>query len=242
MVAELGSPPTAAAALRVLHNAFVLRLTDVLTPEEVTDLRATLGDAPFKDGRLTAGVTARKVKSNLQADNADAEVRRVAGIVRAAFERSDVFRLYARPARWSNVIFSRYGVGNEYGLHVDDPLMTGEDGRRFRTDLSFTLFLSDPDTYDGGELLVEGRQGSRQVKLPAGGVVVYPSGNLHRVAPVTAGERLACVGWLQSFIRSDEQRELLFDLGRVRSTLAESDAGLLVDKTVSNLMRMWADT
>ena len=150
--------------------------------------------------------------------------------------------MIARPARWSNLIFSRYEPGHAYGTHVDDPMMTGDDGRRFRTDLSFTLFLSDPTTYSGGELVVEGRPTSSRAKLPAGGLLLYPSGDPHRVEPVTSGQRLACVGWVQSFVRRADQREVLFDLSRVKAAVDDPEVLLLTDKTLSNLMRMWAES
>ena len=217
----------------------MLTIVDVLSAEEAARICSGLAQAPFHDGRRTAGPAARKVKSNVQADGSDERVRALAATVREALQRSEVFRLYARPARWSKLLFSRYAPGDAYGLHVDDATMAAEDGGRLRTDLSFTLFLSEPDTYEGGELLLDGVDGEREVKLPPGGVVVYPTGALHRVRPVTAGERLACVGWVQSLVRREDERELLFDLGRVRASLPEGEARLLLDKSIGNLLRLW---
>ena len=217
----------------------MLTLIEVLGPEDVARVRDGLAEAPFRDGRRTAGSAARKVKSNLQADGSDERVRALADFVRQALERSEVLRLYARPARWSKLLFSRYAPGDAYGLHVDDATMAAEDGGRLRTDLSFTLFLSDPESYDGGALVVDGLDGEREVKLPAGGVVLYPTGALHRVEPVTRGQRLACVGWIQSLIRREDERELLFDLGRVRASLPDGEARLLLDKSIGNLLRLW---
>ena len=217
----------------------MLTLVDVLTGEEAARIREGLADAPFRDGKLTAGPVARKVKSNAQADGSDERVRALSRESRAALERSEVFRLYARPARWSNLLFSRYGPGDAYGLHADDATMAAEDGGRLRTDLSFTVFLSEPEAYEGGALIVDGLDGEREVKLPAGGVVIYPTGALHRVAPVTAGERLACVGWVQSLVRRGDERELLFDLGRVRASLPDGEARLLLDKSIGALLRLW---
>ncbi len=222
-----------------MQGGAMLTLVDVLGPEDVARVREGLAEAPFRDGKRTAGAAARKVKSNLQADSADERVRALAEFVRQALERSEVLRLYARPARWSKLLFSRYGRGDAYGLHVDDATMAAEDGGRLRTDLSFTVFLSDPESYDGGALVIDGIDGEREVKLPAGGVVLYPTGALHRVEPVTRGERLACVGWLQSLIRREDERELLFDLGRVRASLPEGEARLLLDKSIGNLLRLW---
>ena len=217
----------------------MLTLIDVLTAEEAARMRRALEDTPFRDGKLTAGETARKVKSNLQADGSDARVQALAWEARGALERSEVFRLYVRPARWSKLLFSRYRPGDAYGLHVDDATMAADDGGRLRTDLSFTLFLSEPESYEGGALVVDGLDGEREVKLPAGGVVLYPTGALHRVQPVTAGERLACVGWIQSLVRREDERELLFDLGRVRAGLPDGEARLLLDKSIGALLRLW---
>ncbi len=219
----------------------MLQVQGALDPSQLERARAVLATAPFVDGKVTAGATARKVKSNQQAQSADERVQALAGSIREILEANSLFRSYVRPAKLSGLLFSRYGPGHEYGMHVDDPVMRAGDGSRFRTDLSFTLFLADPESYEGGELLVENRAGARQVKLRAGGLVVYPSGALHRVNPVTRGERLACVGWVQSLIRREDQRETLFDLGRARASLPEGDVRLLVDKVASNLMRMWAD-
>ena len=217
----------------------MLTLIDVLAADEAERIRSALAEAPFRDGKLTAGPAARKVKSNLQADGGDAQVQALSGTVREALRRSEVFRLYARPARWSKLLFSRYRPGDAYGLHADDATMAADDGGRMRTDLSFTLFLSTPESYEGGALVVEGLDGEREVKLPPGGLVVYPTGKLHQVQPVTAGERLACVGWLQSLVRREDERELLFDLGRVRASLPDGEARLLLDKSIGALLRLW---
>ena len=214
----------------------MLTIADVLTAEDVARVREGLAAAPFVSGRKTAGSQARKVKQNLQADGADAKVQALSKFVRQALERHPVFSLYARPARWSGVMFSRYQGGDEYGFHVDDPVMAG-----LRTDLSFTLFLADPETYEGGALLIDSLDGEREVKLSAGSAVLYPTGALHRVTPVTSGERLAAVGWIQSLIRRADEREILFDLGRTRASLPESDARLLLDKAIGNLVRLWGE-
>jgi PKHD-type hydroxylase len=214
----------------------MLTIADVLTAEDVARVREGLGVAPFGDGRRTAGAAAKKVKANAQADGGDPRVQALVKFVRAALERHPVFSLYARPARWSPVMFNRYLGGDAYGFHVDDPVM-GE----MRTDLSFTLFLSDPGAYEGGALIVDGLDGEREVKLPAGSAVLYPTGALHRVTPVTSGERLAAVGWIQSLIRRADERELLFDLSRVRASLADNEARLTLDKAIGNLVRLWGE-
>jgi PKHD-type hydroxylase len=219
----------------------MLTIDQVLAPEDVARVRERLAAVRFIDGRKTAGSTARKVKANTQADGADPEVVALSRFVRNALERCGVLAAYARPVRWSRLLFSRYRPGDAYGLHVDDAAMLADDGGRMRTDLSFTLFLSDPETYDGGALLVDGLDGEREAKPSAGSLVLYETGALHRVTPVTAGERLACVGWLHSAVRRGEERELLFDLARVRAALAEGDARLLLDKSIGGLLRMWGE-
>lgn len=218
----------------------MLTLAAVLEPEDIARIRDALTDAPWRDGRRTAGPAARKVKSNAQADSDNPRIAALAKFVRDALERNEVFTAYARPARWSTLMFNRYGPGETYGTHMDDALM-GPEGGKIRTDLSFTLFLSEPDTYEGGELVVEGVEGERAVKLPAGGLVLYSTGALHRVTPVASGERLACVGWIQSFIRRADEREVLFDLARVRAALPEGEARLLLDKASGNLLRLWGE-
>lgn len=218
----------------------MLTIAEVLNAEDVARVREGLAAAPFVSGKKTAGVEAKKVKQNLQADGSDAKVQALSKFVRQALERHPVFSLYARPARWSGVMFSRYHGGDEYGFHVDDPTM-GDGAGRFRTDLSFTLFLADPETYEGGALLVDSLDGEREIKLAAGSAVLYPTGALHRVTPVTSGERLAAVGWIQSLIRRADEREILFDLGRTRASLPEGEARLLLDKAIGNLVRLWGE-
>ena len=219
----------------------MLTIADVLPAEDVERVRERLAALRFVDGRATAGPTARKVKANTQVDASDPGTAPLARFVRQALDRCGVLAAYARPVRWSRLLFSRYGPGDAYGLHVDDAAMTAEDGGRMRTDLSFTLFLSDPTTYDGGALRLDGLDGEREAKPAAGSLLLYATGVLHQVAPVTAGERLACVGWIQSAVRRDDQRELLFDLERVRAALADGETRLLLDKSVGGLLRMWAE-
>jgi PKHD-type hydroxylase len=219
----------------------VLTLSDVLSAEDAARVRTSLAKAPFRDGKATAGATARKVKANEQASPDDEGVQALARFVRQALERHPVFMAYARPVRWSNLMFSRYSPGQAYGLHTDDATMTAEDGGRLRTDLSFTLFLSEPETYEGGALLIEGLDGAREIKPEAGGLVLYPTGELHRVTPVETGERIACVGWVQSLVRGSDRRGILFDLERVRWATPEGESRLLIDKAVGNLIREWGE-
>lgn len=215
----------------------MLTIAQVLSAEDVVRIREGLDAARFISGKKTAGSSARKVKENAQADGSDPKVQALGKFVREALTRHPVFSSYARAAKWSGVMFSRYVGGDAYGFHVDDPVM-GD----IRTDLSFTVFLAEPEAYEGGALLIDGLDGEREVKLPAGSAVLYPTGALHRVTPVTSGERLAAVGWVQSLIRRADQREVLFDLSRTRASLPDSEPRLVLDKAIGNLMRMWAES
>lgn len=216
-------------------------LPDVLSPSEVLALQAGLAAAPFRDGRATAGEAAEKVKNNEQARGDDAGVIALAATVRRALQAHPVVRMLVRPTRWSNLMFSRYGPGQQYGLHADNADMIDEEGWWLRTDFSFTLFLSDPGTYEGGALLICDLSGEREFRPGAGSVVLYETGHLHRVTPVTGGVRLACVGWMQSAVRRADQREALFDLEQVRAGADSDEAALLLDKTIGNLLRMWSE-
>lgn len=216
-------------------------LADVLSAQEVLALRQGLAAAPFRDGRATAGAAALKVKHNEQARGDDPGVIALARTVRLALERQPAIRTLVRPVRWSNLMFSRYGPGQQYGTHADNAGMADEAGWPLRTDFSVTLFLSDPDTYEGGGLVVSDLGGEREFRPAAGSAVIYPTGHLHRVAPVVRGERLACVGWMQSLVRRPDQREVLFDLERLREGLGAGGDTLLVDKTIGALIRMWGE-
>jgi PKHD-type hydroxylase len=202
-------------------------------------LRAAAADMDFQDGRATAGRFAAQVKANHQASEG-AELEAVRAQVGKALAANGLFQTAVRPRALTPLILSRYRRGETYGLHVDDALMRG-----VRTDVSFTLFLSDPDTYEGGELMIEDTMETRAIKLNAGDLFLYPSTSLHRVTPVTAGERLAIVGWATSWIRDAGQREILFDLERTLQHLhdreGKSEAFDLLAKSRSNLLRLWAD-
>ena len=212
---------------------------NVLTAEEVGTVVAALKRARFVDGRLTAGFAARAVKNNRQAAGSDRSLETIRKLIAARLLDNEIFRLAVRPKALSALLFSRYEQSMHYGSHVDDALIDG-----MRTDVSFTLFLSDADAYDGGELVIESAAGEETFKLAAGSLVAYPATTLHRVAAVTRGVRLAAAGWARSFVRDAAQRELLFDLDTARRQLfaregksAEFD---LIAKSFANLMRMWA--
>ncbi|WP_411286961.1 Fe2+-dependent dioxygenase [Phenylobacterium sp.] len=216
-------------------------LTDVLSREEVLAIRDGLAAAPFHDGLATAGAAAGRVKDNQQARGDDPAVIALARRVRLALEAHPIMRSFARPVRWSRLMFSRYGPEQQYGLHADNAAMYAQGGWPLRTDFSFTLFLSDPDTYEGGALSVRDLSGDREFRPDAGSAVLYPTGHLHRVTPVVRGVRLACVGWMQSLVRGADQREILYDLDQIRNGMPAQDSALLLDKTIGNLLRMWGE-
>lgn len=220
----------------------LLSIANILNQQELTLIRQLLADQPFNDGRATAGWAAKLVKNNEQMANTPQNAQLQQVIVQA-LGANPVFSVAASPKRFLPIMFSRYGVGMSYGDHVDNALM-GEEPQ-LRSDLSFTLFLNEPSDYDGGELVVESTSGTQSVKLPAGSVVLYPSGFLHRVHPVKRGTRLVAVGWLQSLVRRADQREVLFELETLRRQLFASGGKTphfdTLSKNVANLWRMWAE-
>jgi PKHD-type hydroxylase len=215
-------------------------ISDILNTPEVADSRQILDEVEFVDGRATAGWHARLVKNNLQAGGRTPDVQQLKETISAKILANPVFKLAVRPKLLTPLILSRYDPGMEYGSHVDDALMHG-----VRTDVSFTLFLSDPETYEGGALVIETVAGEDDVKLPAGSMVAYPSTSLHRVEPVTSGTRLAAVGWARSYVRDPARREMLFDLDTARQSLFKREGKTaefdLLSKTSANLLRMWAE-
>jgi len=222
----------------------ILCIGDVLAGDALERVRGELEQVEFRDGRETAGWHARTVKRNTQASGRDRRVARLRDEVGAVLEGHALFSMAARPHRITPVLFSRYETGMEYGAHVDDAVMNAPQGR-IRTDISFTLFLSDPESYDGGELVTDTTAGEQSYKLPAGSLVLYPSSTLHRVNPVTRGRRLAAVGWVQSQVRDPAQREILFDLDTTRRRLFDEQGKTetfdVISKSLANLTRMWAE-
>jgi PKHD-type hydroxylase len=220
-----------------------LILQEVLAAEDLERVRTELLALVWSSGKRTAGSAARGVKENLQADGADPRVKELERFVVDALRRHPLFEIAARPQRLSRLLFSRYEPGMTYGAHTDDALMGAGDDK-LRTDLAFTLFLADRESYAGGELVVETALGEQSIGLDAGDAILYPAGSIHHVAPVTRGARLAAVGWIQSYVADAAQRETLFDLSVVRGRLAQAgvarDELLRLDKSISNLLRMWA--
>ena len=221
----------------------MLVIKNVLDAETLRSLRALIDEAKFVDGKTTAGYRAKRVKKNEQLAREDSKAKSAKRRVLERLRVHPEFKAAALPRRTQMPMISRYGPGMEYGRHSDDALMGTEP--KYRTDLSVTVFLNEPEDYKGGELIVSTALGEQRVKLPAGCAFLYASGNLHRVTPVEAGERLAAVTWVQSYIRDHGQRELLFDLHKVCQRLSREAADWLETdlafKTYSNLLRRWSE-
>ena len=197
----------------------MFHLPQILSTAELSELRDLAVRAPWLDGRITAGASAAQQKRNQQVDETTDDGRAIAARVMKALQRNALFAAAAFPWRVSQPLMNRYAPGMEYGPHVDNSLMGGNEP--LRTDMSGTLFLSDPSDYDGGELIVESSAGRQAVKLPAGDLFLYPSTRVHYVAPVTRGARLGAVFWIQSLVRDHEQRTLLFEISQVLSVLQQ---------------------
>lgn len=221
----------------------LIEIPELLNSAQLAKIHESLAQARFVDGRLTAGMAASKVKNNEELAQEPELLQRLYRIVMASVGHSEVFRSAVLPAKVADFIFARYQPGMRYGDHVDDPIMG--QGPRFRSDVSMTIFLNPPETYDGGELVIRTPFGDQQVKLPAGHAVVYPSASVHRVAEVSRGERLVALTWIQSFVRDAARRELLYELDQSRQQLLrsdpETDVTKNVDRSYVNLLRMWAD-
>ena len=226
----------------------MLHVPGVLTATELSELRALIDAAPWEDGNATSGAQSALAKNNLQLPEASDVARKAGAKVREALTRNPLFMSAALPHTVYPPLFNRYGEGHGFGDHVDNALRFQRDqGVRIRTDLSATLFLTEPDDYDGGELVVEGAFGAQDVKLNAGDLVLYPGSSLHHVTPVTRGARVSAFFWIQSMVRSDADRTVLFDLDQsIREHAAEHGLGhpLTVRLTgvYHNLIRRFADT
>lgn len=225
-----------------------LHLKQILTPEEVRTARALLGeDAPWVDGRATAGAQAVERKNNEQLAQDSEACRRLQALVLAALQRDPLLLSAALPRKICNPLFNRYAGGsNHYGDHVDNAIVHSRNPEQWvRTDLSCTLFLSGPEEYDGGELVVREAQGERRFKLPAGDLLLYPGDTLHQVTPVTRGARLASFFWIESMVRDPDRRRLLFDMDMALvplRRLGDEPALVQLAGTYHCLLRMWADT
>jgi len=222
----------------------LLHIPNVLTREETVEIREALERADWTDGRETVGAQGAQVKRNEQLPEASPLRLQLGSKILAALARNSLYFSACLPLRTLPPRFNRYRGGGQYGFHVDGSVMVlGEE--HIRSDISCTLFLSEIDDYDGGELVVSDTYGEHEIKLPAGDAIVYPSSSLHRVTPVTRGTRLASFFWVQSMVRDDSQRRTLFELDTsietLRRTNANADAVLQLTNIYHNLLRRWAE-
>jgi PKHD-type hydroxylase len=222
----------------------LLTIPNLLNAAQLAKMHAIIADGEFLDGKLSAGYAAARVKRNEELGQEPERIQRLIRILMASLGHHETFRFGVLPHRVADPIFARYRPGMAYGDHVDDPIM-GSGGPRFRSDVSMTVFLNEPADYDGGELVIRTSFGEQRVKLPAGDAVVYPSSSLHQVAEVTRGERLVALTWIQSYVRDPARRELLYELNLAREhllrTAPAAEHTALVDRSYSNLVRMWGE-
>lgn len=223
----------------------LLAIPDVLTREQVAHARARLEAAEWVDGRITAGAQSAQAKNNLQVPEDAPAARELQQVILRALGTNERFVSAALPLRVFPPLFNRYDTGHGFGAHVDNAIRFAA-GQRFRTDVSCTLFLTDPADYDGGELIIEDTYGEQEVKLAAGALVVYPGTSLHRVRPITRGSRWSSFFWAQSMVADDGRRALLHGLDasviEARGKLGDRDATVLrLTATYHNLLRQWAD-
>jgi PKHD-type hydroxylase len=224
----------------------LLQIPSILTKEQVRDARAVLDAAEWVDGRVTAGHQSARAKDNAQIPESHPAARQIGEVIVAALARSPLFRSAALPLHVFPPLFNRYSGGQSFGSHVDNAVrQVGGSAHQLRTDLSATLFLSEPDEYDGGELVIEDTFGVQSVKLEAGNMILYPASSLHHVRPVTRGTRVSSFFWIQSMVRDDGERTLLFDLDlaiqRLGADSPDHPSTLQLTGVYHNLLRRWAD-
>ena len=224
----------------------MLHVPGVLSPEQVREARAALDAADWVDGRETVGEQGAKVKQNRQLPEFSPVGRELGKTILAALSKNLLFFSAALPLRFVPPLFNRYAGGENYGLHIDGAVRTVPVSNvQLRTDLSCTLFLCEPDDYDGGELEVVDTYGTHEVKLPAGDLILYPSSSLHRVHPVTRGERICSFFWLQSMVRDDQRRSMLFELDQsiqqLRARVGDCEEAVALTGHYHNLLRMWSE-
>ncbi|MGQ4650652.1 Fe2+-dependent dioxygenase [Lyngbya aestuarii] len=221
----------------------ILAIDNVLTPEELKLVLDSLDQADFVDGKTTAGWHAKLVKNNTQLQGKATYAQDLRELIKTALKRNALFQVALQPKIVHSILFSRYETGMSYGRHVDNALMSKQEF--LRSDVSFTLFLSSPSSYEGGELVIEGAADEHTYKLEVGSMIVYPSSTLHCVETVTEGVRLVAVGWVQSLVRDPHEREILFDLDTARRSIFAKEGKTtefdLLSKCHANLLRKWAE-
>ena len=221
----------------------IFSIPNVLTLQEVDKITKSLAEGEFVDGKLTAGWHAKLVKNNQPLKSQTTLGKQLTEQIKSALHRNSLFQTAVRPRAIHSVLLSRYDVDMAYDRHVDNAVMN--NSRMWRTDVSFTLFLSSPKDYEGGELVIESADDEKAYKLESGCALFYPSTSLHRVNPVKKGTRLVAVGWVQSLIRDQGDREILFDLETARRVIFTRDGKTaefdLISKSIANLIRKWAD-
>jgi len=222
----------------------LITISNVLDADHLTLLRGLIPALTWKDGADTAGHVAKRVKHNQQADLSSGSGQKIEQVLRGAVTENAVLNAAAIPRHFSKLLLSKTETGGGYGLHIDNPFMQIADGS-LRTDMSFTLFLSSPEDYEGGELVIEHAGQTQELKAAAGDLILYPSTSLHKVATVTSGTRLVCVGWIESRIRDAADRETLFDLSNLQADLQPRLAGqsaemLVLSKLIANLKRRFS--
>jgi PKHD-type hydroxylase len=219
------------------------RIQGVLDQRQLQTVQRLISEGQFNDGSVSAGMAARRVKHNEELSLDGARLSELNNLVMGSLVKHPTYQSAAMPLRIATPFYARYTAGMSYGEHVDDPIMG--QGDIYRTDVSVTIFLNNPDEYQGGELVVQTAFGEQQVKLPAGDAVLYPSASVHRVAEVTEGERLVAVSWIQSLVRAPDKRALLHELNQARETLLherpDADETRQVNHSYINLVRMWSE-
>ncbi|MDQ7075551.1 MAG: Fe2+-dependent dioxygenase [Gammaproteobacteria bacterium] len=222
----------------------LIEIPNVLTPMQLKQIQDKLAHATFIDGKLSAGSAAQRQKNNEELPPNSQLQQELNALVMNNLLRHPIFQSAVLPHRVGSPFYVRYSTGMHYGEHLDDPIM-GPMGQQYRSDVSTSLFLNEPDDYQGGELVIKTQFGQQKIKLAAGSAIVYSSTSRHHVAKVTAGERLAAVTWSQSLIRDPDKRQLLYELSLARDSLLrsapESQESQYVDSSYMNLMRMWSE-
>ena len=221
----------------------LLTLPSVIDPSQLQLIQQAVQHAPFVDGKSSAGKAASQVKNNQEIDQNSEMGKQLAQVIIGNLSHNEAFKNAALPHRIATPFIAKYTTGMTYGFHIDDPVMGQE--QRFRCDVACTIFLNNPDDYEGGELCIRTSFGEQKIKLPAGDAVVYPASSLHQVAEITRGERIVAVTWIQSLVRDPAKRELLYELGLAREKLLnekpQSEESAQVDHAYTNLVRMWAE-